>query len=202
MCAATAHLSAATALAAYDNFPMRSINMAAADTVNFYVLHSNLSVHQPRATHGTLTSDGGFVLVGRGTESASSSVLEAFAVKLDASGQPVWSWRSGAAGDDAVSQVVQIPGAIGDLLLAGFRTVSGVYRRSVTKLAHATGVEVWTATSFGDGAGAHGAWQAIGNRHTTAAPQSVPTSLPPDASVPIGDPHGSCALLTCHVCRQ
>lgn len=109
--------------------------------------------------HGIQTSDGGYVLTGKGVEKDGDSVTEAWAVKLNSVGDFVWAWRSNISGYDAANAVVQLPGN-GDLLIAGWRTMGGVGHRSLTKLAHDSGFEIWTGT-FGDFVSSHGAWEMI-----------------------------------------
>jgi hypothetical protein len=80
---------------------------------------------------------------------ASSS--DAFAMKMDASGLPVWGWKSNLAKKDAANGIAVLPS--GDVLVGGYRYVNGIGVRSVTKLSGDSGTEDWTMTSFGDGIG-------------------------------------------------
>ena len=67
---------------------------------------------------------------------------------------------SGSAGKDVANACAQLPNG-GDVIVVGYRVVSSVARRSITKLGISTGAEAWTATDFGDAAGSHGAWEGI-----------------------------------------
>lgn len=143
-------------------YPVKSVNLASAYTPSFYVAleGSQLApVTDLHPVHGIQTSDGGYVLTGKGVEQDGSSIKEAWAVKLNSAGGFVWAWRSNITGDDAANAVVQLPGN-GDLLIAGWRKLGSVGHRSLTKLAHASGVEIWTGT-FGDSASSNGAWEMI-----------------------------------------
>ena len=65
-------------------------------------------------------------------------------MRLAASGKLLWQWASGHRFDDVANSVVQLPGG-GDIIIAGYRNISGVARRTLTKLSIATGSELWTA---------------------------------------------------------
>jgi len=143
-------------------YPVKSINLTDAYMPSFYVMltGSQLApVTDLHPVHGIQTSDGGYVLTGKGVEKDGDSVTEAWAVKLNSVGDFVWAWRSNISGYDAANAVVQLPGN-GDLLIAGWRTMGGVGHRSLTKLAHDSGFEIWTGT-FGDFVSSHGAWEMI-----------------------------------------
>ena len=73
----------------WDTFPVKSINLNAAPSIEFYERETlaQLGVFDPHAVAGIQASDGSYILVGKGLESESSSSREAFAVKLSASGQ-------------------------------------------------------------------------------------------------------------------
>eukprot|EP00931_Biecheleriopsis_adriatica_P105762 TRINITY_DN80298_c0_g1_i1.p1 TRINITY_DN80298_c0_g1~~TRINITY_DN80298_c0_g1_i1.p1 ORF type:complete len:591 (+),score=86.27 TRINITY_DN80298_c0_g1_i1:38-1774(+) len=149
-------------VADYDNFPVKSVNLAQAWNVNFYALVSSeeITVSDAHPVHGIETSDGNVVLVGKGQEAEGSEKLEAFAIKVSSTGTLVWFWKPGFSGDDLANSVLQLPNG-GDLIVAGLRTVGGVMSRSLTKLSLQTGTEAWTTTDFGDSAGKHGAWETI-----------------------------------------
>ena len=85
----------------------------------------------------------------------------AFAIKLSSIGQLLWVWGSGAAGvHDAANAVMQLP-AGGDLIVAGYRIVSGIAQRSLTKLSLPTGNEIWTTTWPSAIANKHSAWEMV-----------------------------------------
>ena len=155
-------LLCAPAFALYDNFPVKSTNIAAADAVAFYKMAASesMNTYDAHPVYGIEASDGSLIFVGKGVEADGSSVTEAFAVKFSATGTVVWSHVSGLVGADVYNGLVQLPGG-GDLIVCGFRAVGGVYKRSLTKLSLSTGAAVWTATDFGDSAGSHGAYENI-----------------------------------------
>lgn len=157
------------ALADFDNFPVKSINLVAAATPTTYVNPdvSSYGIFDAHPVHGVETSDGSFVMVGRAVESEDSSILCAFAVKLSSTTvgvapSPQWVWRSSATGvNDVSNAVIQLPN--GDLVVAGYRvTGGGVAERSLTKLSLLTGVESWTALwPSAGGAQKHSAWEMV-----------------------------------------
>ena len=143
-------------------FPVKSINLNQAQRIEFYVApdvstHGLFDVHP---VHGCATSDGGYVMAGKSLEAdGARAKRRAFAIKLSSTGQLLWVWGSGAAGvHDAANAVMQLP-AGGDLIVAGYRTVSGIAQRSLTKLSLATGNEIWTTTWPSAVATKHGAWE-------------------------------------------
>ena len=69
-----------------------------------------------------------------------AQVREGFAAKFSSSGALLWAWKSNATGDDVANAVVQLPGN-GDLLVVGFRTVAGIAKRCMSKIALSTGVQ-------------------------------------------------------------
>ena len=150
--------------AAVNNFPVKSKGTLPA--VSYYTAHTGYQVEleDAHAVVATATADGGVVVAGKAVECGdactggkSATKTEAFAVKLDSAGAYAWGWRSNINGDDAANGVVALPGS-GDLLVAGFRSVGGVYKRSITKLRASDGAELWTFTDFGDTTN-HGAWE-------------------------------------------
>ena len=152
----------APACGAYDNFPVKSVNMNAAQSIAFYKSHTayQISLEDAHPVYGFEASDGGFVFCGKGMESETSSNFEAFAVKFSASGDYAWGWKSNVVGMDAANACLQLP-SNGDIIVVGHRLVGGVIKRSITKLSLTTGAEAWTSTDFGDSTGSHGAWEGI-----------------------------------------
>ena len=152
-----------TAVAAQvTNFPTKSVNMASADAVEYYHVFDTSAtlVDDAHAVAGAPTSDGGYVVVGKGLESDGSSVSEAFALKFTSAGSLQWSYKSSHSGDDAFNAVIQLPSG-GDLIAIGYRSESGVYRRMVTQLGLTSGTAGWVGTAFGDSAGAHGGYENV-----------------------------------------
>ena len=109
--------------AAYDNFPVKSINLASAPAVSFYSspeVVGTHNLHDAHPVHGAATSDQGYVFVGKAVEADGSSVLVAFAIKLSSTGSVSWVWRSSATGvNDVANAVVQLPSG-GDLIVVGY----------------------------------------------------------------------------------
>ena len=150
--------------AAVNNFPVKSKGTLPA--VSYYTAHTGYQVEleDAHAVVATATADGGVVVAGKAVECGDvctggklATKTEAFAVKLDSAGAYAWGWRSNINGDDAANGVVALAGS-GDLLVAGYRSVGGVYKRSITKLRASDGAELWTFTDFGD-ITSHGAWE-------------------------------------------
>jgi len=156
-----------SALADIYTYPVKSINLGSAMAPAWYEGMDPSGQYGPvtdfHPVHGTTASDGGFVVVGMARESESTETKEAFALKFSSSGSFVWGWKSGSSGEDAANAVLELSG--GDLLVAGYRTVNGEAKSSLTKLSE-SGSEIWTGTSFEDGSMAfdnwpYGAWEMI-----------------------------------------
>ncbi|GMI04664.1 hypothetical protein TrVE_jg1415 [Triparma verrucosa] len=144
-------------------YPVKSINLSSALKPEYYGAYSSdeLSVGRTtdvHAVHGIQTSTGASVLVGKGDEAEGSQYSDAFAVGLSSTGAKVWGWGSNSANGDAANSVAEL--SSGDLLVAGWRTVGGIGKRSVTKLS-SSGSELYTATDFGDSSASHGAYEMI-----------------------------------------
>jgi len=158
-------LAASAALhvsADYDNFPVKSVNMGAADPITLYKAHlsEDLGVFDAHPVYGFEASDGGLVVCGKSLESEGGK-QEGFAFKFSATGRFKFAWTSGVAGkQDSVIACLQLPDG-GDIILVGHREVGSVSYRSITKVTLATLAEVWTATDFGDKPNKHGAWESI-----------------------------------------
>ena len=153
-----------SAQGAWDVLPVESINLDAADRIQFFegIPSENIQIFDAHAVHGIEATDGSFVLCGMGVEYESlTAPREAFCAKLDgATGAMTHSWRSNATGaPDAINAVLQLPGAGADLVAVGYRSVGGTLSRSMTILALADLTERWTYFDFGDAANLHGAWE-------------------------------------------
>lgn len=146
------------AKAAYDNFPVKSTNIAAAPGVASYMAASleSYNAFDAHAVHGASLADGGVVMAGKALKAEGSETKMAFCVKITG-GEISWVWKSTET-PSAANAVLQLPGG-GDLLVVGYRSVGGVFKRSITKLSAATGAETWTATFDSDTASKHGAWE-------------------------------------------
>ena len=168
-------LFAGPATAASNTFAQKAINLQDSDTVAFYnaveFAGSARGLEDPHPVHGIQTSDGGYIIVGKAQECGdacqggqNAGNMEAYAIKISADGASTqWSWRSNSPGSDAANSVAELPNG-GGILVAGFRTVNGIAKRSVTKLDLATGTESsWpTATDWGDDSrSSNGAWESI-----------------------------------------
>eukprot|EP01047_Picozoa_sp_COSAG01_P005951 COSAG01_NODE_210_length_21939_cov_32.062096_6_plen_472_part_00 len=154
------------------SYPVKSVRLLATNTsdgapaVQSFLrtpLPSSLAGQQQvvMAVHALELGDGSVVVCGTARANRTTPRTHAFALRLDsASGRSLlWGWAASTHG--AASAVAQLPGPRGDLLVAGWREVAGVGRRCVTKLVLGSGVEVWSATSFGDGPASHGAFESI-----------------------------------------
>lgn len=143
--------------AAYDNFPVKSIGLDKAPGVNFYKATSleEYGAFDAHAVHGSVLSDGSYVITGKALASEGSSTKKAFAAKLTSGGEISWVWSSSST--SAANAVLQLPGG-GDLLVFGWRSVGGTYKRSISKITLAEGSETWTAT-WDSANGGHGAWE-------------------------------------------
>ena len=109
---------------------------------------------------GGLTSDGGYLMAGKAMESENDwSNTRSFAVRLMQSGAIAWVWASPPNGtDDAANAVLQLPND-GDVIVVGFRSVAGIFQRSITKIAFSDGTEIFTASWPATNAARHGAWE-------------------------------------------
>ena len=74
-------LGAAAADGAFDNFPVKSVNLASADAISFYKLHPVL-VEDAHPVYGFEASSGGYIFCGKGLDSEGSSDAEAFPSRL------------------------------------------------------------------------------------------------------------------------
>ena len=74
-------LGAAAAEGAFDNFPVKSVNLASADAISFYKLHPVL-VEDAHPVYGFEASSGGYIFCGKGLDSEGSSDAEAFPCRL------------------------------------------------------------------------------------------------------------------------
>mmetsp|Transcript_3708 Transcript_3708/g.7029 ORF Transcript_3708/g.7029 Transcript_3708/m.7029 type:complete len:525 (-) Transcript_3708:75-1649(-) len=161
----SAAILASTTLADTYTYPVKSINLDSAASPVYYSAFrpDQMSIGRtvdPHAVHGTEIAPSTVLLSGKGQQSESSSTTDAFAVALSSStGAKSWSWTSAHDGNDAANAATVLP-ASGEVLVAGWREVSGVGCRSVTKLS-ATGTEAYTAVAFGDSSGAHGAFEMV-----------------------------------------
>ena len=159
LAAASVVLWAALVGADVYTYPVKSINLASAMSPSFYTMLTGTQLSPVADLHpvnGIEASDGSFVLAGKGMISSTNA---AFAIKLNSTGSYLASWTSGLSDANAANAVVQLPSG-GDLLVAGWRNVSGVGHRCITKLRLSDLSEVWTAT-FDDSAGSHGALEMI-----------------------------------------
>ncbi|GMH79804.1 hypothetical protein TL16_g08280 [Triparma laevis f. inornata] len=77
---------------------------------------------------------------------------------MSSTGAKQWGWGSNKSGSDAANSVAEL--SSGDLLVAGWRTVGSVGKRSITKIS-SSGTELYTATDFGDSSSSNGAYEMI-----------------------------------------
>jgi hypothetical protein len=117
-------------------------------------------VFDPHAVHGVEAADGSVLYCGKGLRSESSSAASSFAVKISSAGELLWTFVETASGGSACNAVLEIPGPGAEetqVALVGWRTQSGVGKRTVTLLNIDDGTTVSTFDNFGDSSGSHGA---------------------------------------------
>ena len=159
------------------NYPVKSINLADAMNVSFYVMNdgSPMSpVEDFHPVHGMQSSSGSFILAGKGIE---GSYTKAFAIKLSSTGAYEASWVCNAT-SSAANAVVEMRFDHDNTIVAGWRNDSGVGHRFITKLGDDFN-EVWTMT-FDDTSGSNGALEMItlGNGERTPASPDPPLLIP------------------------
>eukprot|EP00966_Prymnesium_polylepis_P125851 2910115-Prymnesium_polylepis.1 len=131
-------------------YPVKSVNLDRAAPVTYYNGFQSssfptwTSVAEAHMVYAVSTSDGGVVMCGKGAETG-TIYHEAIVAKVTSSGTASWAWQSNALGEHEVcSGLAQLPNG-GDILVAGYRTVSGIATGFLTKLSLATGAESWTS---------------------------------------------------------
>ena len=145
----------------WNSFPItpKSINYDEASIISYYKLITPENLEDPHAVVGNPVKLGGYVLAGKAMECGDectggqvNTKTESFATKHDAIGNVIWKWSSNNPGkSDAANGILELPS--GDVLVVGWRAVGTIGYRYITKLAGATGTEIWTFSSFGDSAG-------------------------------------------------
>ena len=136
----------------------KSVNIASADSVEYYNVPETPLINA-HAVYGA-SAKGGYIVVGKASEKDGSQKVDAFAVKLDATGNVLWVYISGYPGDDAFNAVTQLSDG-GDFIAVGYRNVNGANARTMIRLNQVTGLSVWIATSFGDTTNANGGYENI-----------------------------------------
>ena len=140
-------------------YPVPSINLDKAPAMDWYTMQTSgdgpskaagVAVgYGPHSVHGIELSDGSLISCGETAEEDGSSVHDAFAIRTDKDGNPLWAWKSNTPNhDDGGLSVAQLPGG-GDVLVGGLRQVSTdgvkVYKRVLTKLKLSDGSVLWEA---------------------------------------------------------
>jgi len=152
---------------AYDNYPIKSINLDSAPNVDYYEtysLNNNLFDYfaDPHAVHGSETSDGGYVVCGKATESESGGATSnAFVVKLNANGSYGWGWQSNLGGKlDACNAVVELPNG-GGILAVGYQQDGSNNAKRALKFLNPANGNLEGTVLFGSSNGnkPHGAWE-------------------------------------------
>ena len=143
--------------AGVNTFPVKSVNLDTAQEVSFYKTKSarQIGIEDAHAVVAIESSDGGYVLAGKGMEcgdlcsgNQKRRKVEACAVKLSSTGEYVWGWRSNVENpDDVANGVVQLPDG-GDVVVAGYRTVDGAASHCLSKLEVFTGAEAWAFSTL------------------------------------------------------
>eukprot|EP00941_MAST-03F_sp_MAST-3F-sp1_P002465 g2465.t1 len=170
-----------------NTFLPKSKNLSAAPLVSNYFIYPDVDLEDPQAVVHIETSDGGYVMAGKGMECGDNCVglqnrykMEGFVTKTNAKGVIVWTWISANVGaDDVINGVIQLPS--GAIIAVGFRTINGVAKRSMTKLNVSNGKEEWTSTSFGDSTNSNGAFEFITLAHDKTNVLLAGLSLKPDS---------------------
>ena len=103
------------AVADFDNYPVKSINLDAAPAVSSYTALSFSTVADAHAVHGmeikTGSLSGYSVFVGKGLrcEPPSCTDSESFLTVITPAGTEHWTWTPADAGNDAANAVIQLP---------------------------------------------------------------------------------------------
>ena len=151
-----------------DTYPIKSVNLLGAMQPDWYKAFglSDLipGLEEGHPVHGVQTSDGGFLITGKGTRTG-GSISTSWALKTSSAGTSEWGWMSAHLTSNAANAVAELPASAGGgVLIAGYVMTSATSTayRSLTKLHLATGAQMWeTTTSFGDAAGSSGAWEMV-----------------------------------------
>ena len=171
----------------WNSFPItpKSINYDEASIISYYELITPENLEDPHAVVGNPVKLGGYVLAGKAMECGDectggqvNTKTESFATKHDAIGNVIWKWSSNNPGkSDAANGILELPS--GDVLVVGWRAVGTIGYRYITKLAGATGTEIWTFSSFGDSAGKYFKRRraCIAYMESTVVDISIPPSL-------------------------
>ena len=123
-------LSHANILGAAQNFPVKSVNIANAPTVNFYLAASleSSDYFDIHPVHGAVLADGSYVMAGKSLETDGGTAKRMFCLKLTSTGTLSWAWGTATGnGDDVANAVMQLPtvgSTHGDIIVVGFQTVS------------------------------------------------------------------------------
>lgn len=163
-------LAYAAILGAWQNFPVKSINLNLAPTVKFYegpsvASHGLYDVHP---VHGAVLADGSYVMAGKaieGESSPASTYKRMFCIKVSSTGTVDWVWgHNPDEKQDAGNAVMQLPtvgGTHGDIIVVGYQTKDSKFQRSITKLALSNGNHLWSATWASTDTSMNGAWEMI-----------------------------------------
>ena len=134
--------------------------MAQASPVNFYTSHTPTGIEDCHPVHGCRLNDGSFVAVGKGIETG-TQIRRAFAFAMSSTGAKLWQWTTPTNGvSDAANAVLALPDNL-HVIVVGFMSDGGVYKRSITKLKVSDGTAVWTATWDSPNAANQGAWENV-----------------------------------------
>ena len=132
---------------------MKSINLASAAAPVFYNGYAPGtytaafgSLGEVHFVYGIGTSDGGIVMCGKASETDGSANLDAVVMKVTAStGTFLWGWRSNIlSANEVCNGLAQLPSG-GDILMAGYQTVSSRPTGCLMKLSLTTGTPGWSS---------------------------------------------------------
>ena len=161
------------ALADWYTYPVKSINLTSAATPVFYNGYwpGNYAgfgeLGEAHMVYGIATSDGGVVMCGKGAEGVEdtpgAAFVDAVVMKTDADGTVQWTWRSNVLNsNDVCSGMAQLPSG-GDVLVAGYETLSNVATGFIAALNLSTGAPSWSSFASFPAAstGSHSALESV-----------------------------------------
>eukprot|EP00948_MAST-09A_sp_MAST-9A-sp1_P001117 g1117.t1 len=140
-------------------FPVKSIDLSKALSVQLYAAipsDSISGIEDLHPVHGIQLTDGTYLVCGKGIVNSNSM---SFVMRVSKTGKYLWGWKSDVTGTDACNAVLQLNND--EVLAVGYQTVGTNGHRYIVKLKLTDGSLLWTAKSFGDGAGSTGAYEMI-----------------------------------------
>eukprot|EP00746_Dinoflagellata_sp_MGD_P140234 gnl/MRDRNA2_/MRDRNA2_73520_c0_seq1.p1 gnl/MRDRNA2_/MRDRNA2_73520_c0~~gnl/MRDRNA2_/MRDRNA2_73520_c0_seq1.p1 ORF type:complete len:550 (+),score=59.68 gnl/MRDRNA2_/MRDRNA2_73520_c0_seq1:133-1782(+) len=146
-------------------FAEKSLNLEDASAMVSYshtpVNSMGCDVEDAHPVEGIQLESGGYFLVGKAKEGPGNKPMEAFAVMFNSTGHMKCCWQSNHSGYDVANSIVQLPTDGEEVIVAGYRQISGVSKRCLTKLNSTTCAEIWTSCDFGDTTASNGAIESV-----------------------------------------